>query len=212
MRPPMTNRRRHESTDMTTDLILSDAPSSRDVSPAQYDLIKLLAVALHGARYYQTISTVDRAAYLMARAYELGFPATAAPDVIDDIQGRLTLKPQAAWALVLRSGLLDKIDVDEGDDFCDIRLTRRDNHVTLGYKFTMDAAKRAGLVKPDGAYEKWARNMLYWRALGFAIDRAFPDVTMGLKDAIQFSPPEQAPTTRVDVVTGEVIDAEQVQP
>lgn len=193
---------------MSTDLITTESPSSRDVSPAQYDLIRIVAAALHGSRYYQTISSPERAAYLMARAYELGFPATAAPDVIDDIQGRLTLKPQAAWALVLRSGLLASINVDEGDDFCDVKLTRKDNGVTLGYRFTMDAAKRAGLVKDGGAYEKWTRNMLYWRALGFAIDRAFPDVTMGLKDAYQFAPVEQAPRERVDVVTGEIVEVQ----
>lgn len=191
---------------MTTDLITTEAASSRDVSPAQYALIQTIATALHAARYYQGISSPERAVYLMARAYELGFPATAAPDVIDDIQGKLTLKPQAAWALVLRSGLLAGITVDEGDDYCAIALTRKDNGVTLGYKFTMDAAKRAGLVKPDGAYEKWTRNMLYWRALGFAIDRAFPDVTMGLKDAYQFAPAATAPAQRVDTVTGEIIE------
>ena len=70
---------------MSTDLILSEAPASRDVTRDQYALIQLVAAALHGSRYYQGISSPERAAYLMARAYELGFPATAAPDVIDDI-------------------------------------------------------------------------------------------------------------------------------
>ena len=51
--------------------------------------------------------------------------------------------------------------------------------------------------------------MLYWRAMGFAIDRTFPDVTLGLKDSIQFGAP--IPNWRVDTETGEIIDGE-VQP
>lgn len=187
---------------MNTDMIRIETPHSRDMSAEQYALIQIVATTLHGSRYYQGISSEHRAAYLMARAYELGFPATAAPDVIDDIQGRLTLKPQAAWALVLRSGLLEGMQVDETDDYCEVKLQRADNHIWFSYKFTMDAAKKADLVKQGGAYEKWGKNMLYWRALGFCIDRAFPDVTVGLKDAPQFGGP--IPSHRVTVIEGEV--------
>jgi hypothetical protein len=192
---------------MSTELTLTtDSPTVRDLTPDQYAVIQLVAGALHQSRYFQTISSEPRAMYLMARAYELGFPATAAPDVIDDIQGRLTLKPQAAWALVLRSGLVEDMKVDEGDDYCEISFKRRGLPFWQGYRFTLDAAKRAGLVKPDGAYETWTRNMLYWRALGFAIDRAFPDVTTGLKDSYQFAPAPAAPAARVDLLTGEIVE------
>lgn len=185
------------------ELIKVESPT-RTLTSDQYALIQVVASALHQSRYYQGISSEHRAAYLMARAYELGFPATAAPDVIDDIQGRLTLKPQAAWALVLQSGLLEDMKVTEGDDFCEISFKRAGLPFWQGYRFTMDAAKRAGLIKDGGAYEKWGKNMLYWRALGFAIDRVFPDVTIGLKDSVQFGAP--IPVERVNVVTGEIIE------
>lgn len=184
-----------------------ETPHPRDLDREQYAIIQIVAEALHQSRYYQGISSPHRAAYLMARSYELGFPATAAPDVIDDIQGRLTLKPQAAWALVLRSGLLEDMRVTEEPDSCEILFKRRGLPFMLGYKFTLSDAQKAGLVKPDGAYEKWTKNMLYWRAIGFAIDRVFPDVTVGLKDAPQFGAP--IPQERIDTATGEitVIDA-----
>lgn len=187
-----------------------ETPHPRDVSQEQFALIKVVALALHGSRYYSSISSPERAAYLMARSYELGFPATAAPDVIDDIQGRLTLKPQAAWALVLRSGLLEDMKVNEDADACEILFKRRGLPFTLGYKFSLSDAQKADLVKDGGAWQKWTKNMLYWRAMGFAIDRVFPDVTVGLKDAPQFGAP--IPRERVDVRTGEivtVIDAAQ---
>ena len=192
-----------------TDLITTESPRARDVTAGQYELIRLVAGALHQSRYYTTISNEHRAAYLMARAYELGFPATAAPDVIDDIQGRLTLKPQAALALVLKSGLLDDMQVVEGDDFCEVKFKRRGLPGWQGYRFTMTDAKRAELVKQGGAWEKWTKNMLYWRAVGFAIDRAFPDVTLGLKDSVQFG--GEAPTVRV-LDGGEVVEGEVSEP
>lgn len=189
---------------MTTDLIPIESTKPRDMDPQQYALIQLVAIALHQSRYYQGISSEHRAAYLMARAYELGFPATAAPDVIDDIQGRLTLKPQAAWALVLRSNLLEDMKVTESEDFCEIQFKRVGLPFWQGYRFTMTDAKKAELVKQGGAWERWTKNMLYWRAMGFAIDRVFPDVTVGLKDSVQFGAP--IPPIRGD---GEIIDVNE---
>lgn len=192
---------------MTTDLALTEQTlKPRDVTAEQYAIIQLVAVALHQSRYYQDISSPDRAAYKMVRAFELGFPATAAPDVLEDIQGKMTLKPMAHWALVLQSGLLEDMKVDEGDDYCEISFKRVGLPFWQGYKFTRAAAIKAGLVKPGGAYEKWERNMYYWRALGFALDRVFPDVGLGLKPSTQFGAP--IPRERMDVVTGEIIDAE----
>lgn len=196
------------STDPTNDTTLAlttESPTPRDVSTDQYALIQLVAEAMHKTRYYN-IATVERAAFLMAKVYELGFPATAAPEVIDDIQGRLTLKPQAALAMVYRSGLLEDMKVEDGPDFCDVQFKRKGLPFWQGYKFTMTDAKKADLVKQGGAWEKWAKNMLYWRAVGFAIDRTFPDVTLGMKDSVQFAPAPTAPAERVDVVTGEIIE------
>lgn len=193
----------------STDLMTVETLHPRDVNPEQFALIQVVGKALFASRYYAGITTADGAAYLMARSYELGFPATAAPDVIDNIQGRLTLKPQAAWALVLRSGLLEDMQTTEGDDFCEILFKRRGLPGLHGYCFTLGDAQRADLVKTGGAWEKWTKNMLYWRAMGFAIDRVFPDVTIGLKDAPQLGGP--IPRERIDVGTGEitVIDAAQ---
>jgi hypothetical protein len=189
---------------MSTDLTLTtETARARDLQAAQYELIRLVAGALHQSRYYQGISSEHRAAYLMARAYELGFPATAAPDVIDDINGRLTLKPQAALALVYRSGLLEDMRVKETDDSCTVEFKRVGLPGWHGYTFTMTDAKKAELIKQGGAWEKWTKNMLYWRAVGFAIDRAFPDVTMGLKDSVQFG--AEPPAAFANVVTGEIV-------
>jgi hypothetical protein len=110
--------------------------------------------------------------------------------------------------LVLRSGLVEDMKVTEGEGFCEVLFKRVGLPFWSGYKFTMDDAKKADLVKAGGAYEKWGKNMLYWRAMGFALDRAFPDVTMGLKDSAQFG--SALPGGRVDILTGEIVEGEIV--
>jgi hypothetical protein len=202
---------------MTKDLTLTtETLRARDLNTEQYELIRLVATALHQSRYYADISSADRAAYKMARAWELGFPATAAPDVLEDIQGKLTLKPMAHWAKVLQSGLLEELKVDEGDDYCEVLLKRRGLPGFHGYKFTRAAAIKADLVKQGGAYDKWERNMYYWRALGFALDRVFPDVGLGLKPNTYWgaTPPAERVSVNapppVDVATGEVVEGEVV--
>jgi hypothetical protein len=49
--------------------------------------------------------------------------------------------------------------------------------------YTMDDARRAGLVKPNSGWEKYPANMLKWRAIGFWIDTVLPDVQGGMKRA-----------------------------
>lgn len=192
---------------MTTDMIVVEAPSGRDLTADQFLLMQALGEVFQAARMMSWIGgSKERGIYAAAKAYELGFPATSAPEVFHDIQGKLSMASQAAWAKVLRSGLLAGIEVDEGADYCHIKLTRKDNGITQGYRFTLDIARNAGLVKDGGNYEKWLPNMLYWRSMGFAIDRAFPDVTMGLKDSVQFG--AEPPSARVDVVSGEIVEGE----
>lgn len=45
--------------------------------------------------------------------------------------------------------------------------------------FTVEDAKRAGLVKPKGNWEKWPRNMCFARALSNGVRWYMPDVTAG---------------------------------
>lgn len=165
-----------------TEMITIEAPGGRRLTPDQFTFMQALGEVLQISRAIEWIGgSPERGAYMAAKAYELGFPATSAPEVFHNINGKLSLAAQAAWALVLQSGLLASIEADETDDACKITLTRKDNGVKLSARFSLADAAQAELVKKGGNWEKYPRNMLYWRALGFAIDRVFPDVTMGLK-------------------------------
>ena len=75
--------------------------------------------------------------------------------------------------------------------------------------YTMDDARRAGLVKPDSAWETYPANMLRWRAIGFWLDVVMPDIIGGMKRADEFGAVVDA---NGDVVDGTWTEAATAQP
>jgi hypothetical protein len=127
----------------------------------------------------------------MAKGFEMGLTLTASFEFITVIQGKPTLSPRGALALVQQSGLLEGMKIEDMKDaggapsFCRVWMKRRGGF-EYTTEFSMADAKRAGLVKPGSAWESFPANMLRWRAIGYAIDIVFPDVTGGMKRADEF--------------------------
>jgi hypothetical protein len=111
-------------------------------------------------------------------------------------------------ALVERSGLFeDKEHVFEGDDGfrkCTVTVTRK-GRKPKSWSFSMGEARVAGLL--DRKSSPWATfpdSMLYYRALGFALRREFPDVLRGMHlteefDQMPNEKPAQASEVKVPV-------------
>ena len=142
----------------------------------------------------------------MAKGFELGLTLTASFEFITVIQGKPTLSPRGALALVQQSGLLESMKIEETKDAnnggpyaCTVYMKRKGGFEYTA-SFSMEDAKRAGLVKSGGAWEAYPSNMLRWRAVGYAIDMVFPDVVGGMKRADEFG-------ATVDT-SGNVIDGE----
>jgi len=129
--------------------------------------------------------TKDQAAIVLMAGLELGLGLIPAFDFIDVINGRPSLKPRGAWALIQRSGLLAGFNIKEekdskGNPFSCTVTMKRKGGFEYTTTFTMDDAKRAGIVKPGGGWDKYPRNMLRWRAIGYCADIVFPDVVTGM--------------------------------
>lgn len=137
------------------------------------------------------MATEAQAMAVMAKGYELGLTLTASFEFIQVIEGKPALTPRGALALVMQSGLLENLKIEDLKDSAGVPSTCR---VTMKRKggfeytseFTMEDAKRAGLVKPNGNWEKYPANMLRWRSVGYCIDVAFSDVCGGMKRADEF--------------------------
>jgi hypothetical protein len=156
----------------------------QELTPAIWEMIKSVAPAVHQSRMF-AVASAEQAQMIMVKGYELGLPLTAAFEFVHVIQNRPTLSPRGALALIQQSGLLAEITIDDKPDACTVMM-RRVNGFSYTCTFTLDDAKKAGLVKPDSAWTAYQANMLRWRALGFAADIVFADVLAGMKRSDEF--------------------------
>lgn len=154
-----------------------------------FTLMMGIAPVLHRTAFFRTGSP-EQAVAIMIVGYELGFSLTGSFDVIDVIQGRPSLKPKGALALLFQSRVLGEFKIIESNDAqgnpysCTCILGRRDQPVRFEATFTIEDAIKAGIFKPDSAWDKWLKYMLRWRAIGACVDIVCPDITLGLSIAI----------------------------
>lgn len=119
-------------------------------------------------------------------AYELGLPLTSAFKNIYVVNGRPSIEAKTAWALVLRSGLLDtqahketRLADDKGG-FIGWEITsRRTNGLTATRRFTVDDAKRAGLMTKDN-WKYYPEDMAWAKVMARICGALWPDVINGL--------------------------------
>jgi hypothetical protein len=155
---------------------------------------------------------------------ELGFAPMQSLQCIANINGNPSVWGDAALALVMSSGLLEKI---EEDDFETIKankkavcvVKRKGDPVEKKITFTYEDAKAAGILD-RGVWKTYPYRMCLMRARGFALRDKFPDVLKGLKlaeevmdyDVIDATPPQPKPVGQIKVptVTAETTIAEVV--
>ena len=202
-----------ESTDLMT---IPNAPLARSnrLDLQAIGLIQLLAPSFHACRWYG-LTSPEQAIVVMTKAVELGIPYTAAFDFFDVIEGRPTLKPVGALALIHRSPLVEVVEIDSKPDRCSVTMRRRDSGFQHTAVFTLQDAQAAGLIKPDkdgSAWKRWASDMLRNRAIGRCARIVAPDVLAGLylTSDLQDAPGNDAPPARemVNIVTGEIVEAQ----
>lgn len=160
---------------------------ARSLTPDMWSMIEAVAPAMHRSRLFG-VTAPEQAAAIMLKGYELGLGLAASFEFIHVIQGRPSLSPRGALALIHRSGELAKLQVQDLTDKkgtptgCTVTM-KRVNGFQYTVTFTLGDAKQAGIIKPDSGWQKYPANMLRWRAIGFCADVVFPDVIGGMKRA-----------------------------
>jgi len=165
---------------MTTALALNKPQLTPDV----FQMINQVAPVMHAARLFGT-KTPEQAMAIMIKGYELGFSLTASFENIHVIEDKPSLSPKGALAMILASPECAGITINEDAKGCTVTMKRRGGF-EYTTTFTLDDAKRAGVVKSGSGWEKYPANMCRWRAIGYAADIVFPDVIGGTKRADEF--------------------------
>lgn len=121
----------------------------------------------------------DVAAAIMLGA-ESGLAPITALQHIAVINGRPSVWGDVALALVMASGLLEWIDEDVGDSGATCTVKRRGWPESASRTFTIEDARRAGLLGKPGPWQQYPKRMLQMRARSWALRDTFPDVLRGL--------------------------------
>jgi hypothetical protein len=165
----------------------------RELSPGIWNMISEMAPVMYKSRLFG-ISSVEAATAIMLKGYELGLSITASFELVQIVQGRPGLSPRGAMALLLNSPKIKKIKITRlvhtnGSYVGHECYMQRDSGFEYSMKFTMEDAKRAGVVKPGSGWENYPENMCQWRAIGFCADVVAPDITAGMTSIMKM--PEQ---------------------
>lgn len=188
---------------------MTNAIVKKQIDLPVWQMIREAAPVMYKSRLFG-VSTEEQAMAIMAKGYELGLGITTSFEFIQVIQGKPTLIPRGALALAYQSDEIESLKISDASDnkgqpySCTV-VGKRKGGNEYSVVFTMDDAKRAGLVKPDSGWTNYPANMLKWRAIGFWLDVVMPDVQGGMKRADEFGATVDAGGNVIDVVPTEAV-------
>jgi hypothetical protein len=113
---------------------------------------------------------------------EVGLQPLQAMQNIAVINGRPSLWGDAMLALVQGSGLLEYFHEESTDLVATCTIKRKGMPESVR-TFSMDDAKRAGLLGKQGPWNNYPKRMMQMRARGFALRDNFADVLRGMHSA-----------------------------
>lgn len=94
------------------------------------------------------------------------------------IKGKMTMAANLIATLVKRAEGYDYKVLHLDSTACSIEFFHDDESLGVS-EFTIDDAQQAGLVKSDGSWKKWPKNMLFARAISNGVRFYCPEVTNG---------------------------------
>lgn len=125
------------------------------------------------------LNTPEKVLVCMFKAQELGLPPLEGLSGMAVINGKTTLQGNLILALINRSNKAKKIIVEEHENYCTVTMSRRDYDFEYTFSFSLDDAKKAGLVEKQ-IWKQYPKTMLKWRAVSGCARVVFSDVIGGL--------------------------------
>lgn len=170
-----------------------------------------LARVFHQSGFFKDTKSATQAVVKVMAGRELGFGAFASMTGIHIIetggQVKLQLSANMVGALVKRSGRYDFEVVTLTATECRLRFLREGKPIGE-VVWTIDMAKRAGLVTERSNWAKYPENMLFARALTNGAKRFCPEVL--LTSEIELAPEAavdmDGPLEETDIFEGEVAE------
>jgi len=149
-----------------------------------------------------TLRTVEQVMAVAATGKEIGLDIMQSVRNIDVIRGQVSMKPRLMLALALSRGLVQDFSFEKSDQKAVFKVLRKGMKSPHTETFTMEQAKRMGLVGKDN-WNKQPDTMLLWRAVSAGMNLIFPDVLFGMPTPEEVG--AEVMVSESDPLSGEVV-------
>ena len=155
------------------------------------DLIPV-AKSLFLSKLFPNVQNEHGAFAICQYGKELGVGPMTSLQTMAIIKGKICMGAQVMLSLACGKGVRYKVVKDTATE-SEVEFTREGFSPYLS-SFTMEDAKRAGVYRQDSGWDKYPKDMLYWRAVTRGLRRIAPDVILGLyaKEEIEDAPALEA--------------------
>lgn len=145
-------------------------------TPEELNVYQIMAKKAAESQFFQKIGGEAGLLSIMLMARELGLPPLqSVMGGMSVIQGKVEVSPRMMNTMIRKAG--HRLDIiDASDTKCIIKGTRNDTKETYECSYSLEDAKKAGLVRSGGGWEKYSSDMLFARCLSRLARRLFADV------------------------------------
>jgi hypothetical protein len=142
-------------------------------------VLRKAEILLKSGMLPKELNTKEKIAVLIMKAKELNMPPLEAISHLYVVNQKVAIDSSGMLALILRSGLAKKIQFggDGASAWCEME--RKDGVISFKYTFTIEDARRAGLLNKE-SWQKYTKELLVARAISGCARKVFPDVVGGL--------------------------------
>lgn len=177
-----------------------------------FEKIQSMAEVFFKSGMFMDVKSAYQATVKIMAGQEIGIPPIVAMTKIYIVKGKVAVGAELLGAMVKRSGRYDYHVTEYIDTAVTLVFTDQGKDVFTS-RFTMDDARKAGLIAQGGSWEKFPRAMLMSKALSQGARIVAPECISGVYTPEDFNMTVNPDSDQLtDVITGEVVVEKPLQP
>lgn len=165
----------------------AEAKSLEWMNPKRWQVMQAMAnTFISSGAVPESIKNAAQMIMVFQKGYEIGLQPVESLESLYIVNGKITLWGEAVIALIMVAGHKVEWAADCDDEKASVTITRKDNGQSMTGTFTMEKARKRGLLKTSKGndsifWNKFPENMLKFKALGSIARFIVPDALHGMK-------------------------------
>lgn len=159
---------------------MSELQTTKMPSIQEFQLLeKISGYGIKSQMLPSSIKNIDQAMIIALKGRELGIPPMLAFSHINVINGKPTMSAELMISMIYENCKGAIINILKNDNESCIIETKRPGGKMQTFSFTLDDAKKAGLLEKD-VWKKYLSDMLYSRCASRMARKVYPDAIRGV--------------------------------